>query len=449
MDLVLSINYLHSPTDDEIILQENGRLVIPTRPGLGVNVNMDALHEFENAAKMALERGAGHGKGQAALAVPVEYRIIDGFKITEMEFSDIVPVLIVGCGVIAHYHFKAMHASKKFYCIAVCDTENNAAETLAKEISKYIPSQLVKPVIFNNLEEALSANKTKKLFKAVWILTPNVGTLHLDLAKKVLEENYHVFLEKPISLNIEDGLYLCKMAKKIESHLAIGENAAYWKPVLAIQNALQKKLIGPVHGIRAKCWESAGGPWAECYKTNQWISTGEEGPLFDSATHWIRPLRMWFGEIISVIATASHPVNHIKGPSSIQGLLQFASGQVAVFESILAPLAISDQPFFVLQGTQGEIVLEGFNGEVNLYTGVPTKTKTYGERKLICKSHWDSSYEEEIIAFSQMLSSKSPGNGLSPEEAIIDLSVVIALFKSALHSKKEDGWTKVEKVNLH
>ena len=62
---------------------------------------------------------------------------------------------------------------------------------------------------------------------------------------------------------------------------------------------------------------------------------------------------------------------------------------------------------------------------------------------------YNSSYEEEIIAFSQMISSKSPGNGLSPEEAIIDLSVVIALFKSALHSKKEDGWTKVEKVNLH
>ena len=39
-----------------------------------------------------------------------------------------------------------------------------------------------------------------------------------------------------------------------------------------------------------------------------------------------------------------------------------------VFESVLAPGAISDQPFFVIQGSTGEIVLNGFEGGGTLFT---------------------------------------------------------------------------------
>lgn len=39
-----------------------------------------------------------------------------------------------------------------------------------------------------------------------------------------------------------------------------------------------------------------------------------------------------------------------------------------MFESVLAPGAISDQPFFVIQGSKGEIVLNGFDGGGALYT---------------------------------------------------------------------------------
>jgi hypothetical protein len=35
---------------------------------------------------------------------------------------------------------------------------------------------------------------------------------------------------------------------------------------------------------------------------------------------------------------------------------------------VLAPGAISDQPFFVIQGSKGEIVLNGFEGGGALFT---------------------------------------------------------------------------------
>ena len=114
----------------------------------------------------------------------------------------------------------------------------------------------------------------------------------------------------------------------------------------------------------------------------------------------------------------------------MQAMLRFSSGQSAIFESVLAPNAISDQPFFVLQGTKGEIVLEGFHGEVYSYTGEPTDFKTYGDKTFLCKNHWDNSYADENIALAELLQSDFDPKGLSPEEALADLKVIIALFKS-------------------
>eukprot|EP01045_Picozoa_sp_COSAG04_P011540 COSAG04_NODE_744_length_10648_cov_52.358233_12_plen_51_part_00 len=45
-----------------------------------------------------------------------------------------------------------------------------------------------------------------------------------------------------------------------------------------------------------------------------------------------------------------------------QHVFQFSSGKGAIFESILAPTAISEQPFFSIQGSKGEIVIDGFGG---------------------------------------------------------------------------------------
>ena len=46
----------------------------------------------------------------------------------------------------------------------------------------------------------------------------------------------------------------------------------------------------------------------------------------------------------------------------------FRSGVSAVFETLLAPRGISHQPFFSIQGSRGEIVINGFKGGCNVYT---------------------------------------------------------------------------------
>ena len=167
----------------------------------------------------------------------------------------------------------------------------------------------------------------------------------------------------------------------------------------------------------------------------QWVDL-HLGGLFDSASHWLRPLQMWLGEIEAVLATATQPLARMRGPSSMQALLRFKSGQTAVFESVLAPSAIGDQPFFSLQGTKAELVLTGFDGAVHLYSGEPTRPDaTYGQKTTLATCHWDLSYTEELRAFAAAL---MDGQSLSPiacaQEAAKDLAVICALFASAKES---------------
>ena len=51
------------------------------------------------------------------------------------------------------------------------------------------------------------------------------------------------------------------------------------------------------------------------------------------------------------------------GASFSQHIFKFVSGKTAIFESILAPKAISETPFFTIQGTRGEIVINGLMTE--------------------------------------------------------------------------------------
>ena len=81
----------------------------------------------------------------------------------------------------------------------------------------------------------------------------------------------------------------------------VAETSAFWPAVTAVGAAISRGDVGEVCMIRAKCWIPAGGAWADRYKAESWLCTGGEGGLFDAMTHWIRPLRMWFGEIEKVV----------------------------------------------------------------------------------------------------------------------------------------------------
>ena len=129
----------------------------------------------------------------------------------------------------------------------------------------------------------------------------------------------------------------------------------------------------------------------------------------------------------------------------MQAFFRFVSGKSATFEAIIAPHAISDQPFFQIQGDLGEIVLDGFGGGVYLYSGDPSGggPSTFGTKLELCRCPWETAYEEELKIFAAAI---HDGDELprkaGADEALRDLALVRAIFESAGDEAKF-GWCTV------
>ena len=352
-------------------------------------------------------------------------------------------VAFVGCGNIARYHVAAAHASGRVVITALIDPRAEARAAIANllpEGGSTIPQ-------FPSLAAAIEADPNRDLFEAVDIMVPSFlvdgHDLHELVATEALSARRSVLLEKPVTVTPEaaERLAIVHSQKAADCVLAIAENAQYWPEVLAALDSLKRGEIGEILSVHAKFWESATGEWAGDYAEGSWRCDPTKLPAasftYDGASHWIRPLRMWLGEVTRVVGCCGTALSHMAGVSMSQHLLLFASGKVAVFESMLAPRGISDQPFFRLQGTLGELVLDGFGGGCTLHTLDESGAKV---ARLLCKEGWHAGYAGEYHDFAAAVLDGTPTAG-PLAEAIADLRVVRALVEG--QAGGTGGWVDV------
>lgn len=146
---------------------------------------------------------------------------------------------------------------------------------------------------------------------------------------------------------------------------------------------------------------------------------------------------MWMGRASRVVGVTGKSIKHMAGVSFSQHIITFQSSKSAVFETMLAPKAISDQPFFVLQGSLGEIVVEGFGGGCTLHTLCPETDKPVSRE--LCREGWNASYVGEYADFVSAVSNGTPTKG-PLSEALADLRVVQALINSG----EQGAWVDID-----
>lgn len=76
--------------------------------------------------------------------------------------------------------------------------------------------------------------------------------------------------------------------------------------ILVAKSVIDSCKLGKVLTARAKLWESTYSQWSEDYVPGSWrtdMKRAGGGYVFDSGTHWVRPLRMWCGDADSVVAS--------------------------------------------------------------------------------------------------------------------------------------------------
>src|SRR5687768_9944699 len=131
-------------------------------------------------------------------------------------------VAIVGCGKIADGHveeIQKMPATARV--VAVCDLELLMAEQLAVRygISRY----------YDNLDKMLESERPD----VVHITTPPQS--HLALATKIIAAGCHVYVEKPLTLNLADSQKLIAHAEEAKRKVTIGYSYYFAPPAEALR----------------------------------------------------------------------------------------------------------------------------------------------------------------------------------------------------------------------
>ncbi len=151
-----------------------------------------------------------------------------------MEYSKI-KLGIIGGGRWGFNHIKTAASLLKPEDITVCDTNSSVAAKL-KTISPEIKFS-------TRLNEILSDDE----INAVVISSP--AETHFEIARKCLENNKNILVEKPLTLKLEDANYLVNLAEENGLKLMVGHVLLYHPAILKIKEIISGNSIGKLQYI--------------------------------------------------------------------------------------------------------------------------------------------------------------------------------------------------------
>ena len=335
--------------------------------------------------------------------------------------SDKLRMAFLGCGAIARYHLDGIveHA-ERVEVTATIDTDIARAQRYAKETGG---------TAFASLEEALE----KGDFDAITILLPH--HVHERAALQCFEAGKHVLLEKPMAPSLDACERILAASKQADGVFMVAENSQYWPEIVKAKEAIEDGAIGDIITATAAFvmefddyWFKDKRPWR--YDRDQ---TGG-GIVIDGGAHWIRPLRIWLGEIDEVVAVTAHPLEKMQGESLARALFRFQSGQVAAFDAMMLETVLAPDAWWRIKGTKGEVTIgDGFDGGIKLFDeehreGIP----------LMEPQGYAQSFGPEHVDFAAaVLDGKELEAG--PEQSLGELRTALAVYRSV----ESRGWEKV------
>ena len=332
-----------------------------------------------------------------------------------------IKIALIGCGRIAQSHWRGIQThAPQLEVTAVVDTYPEQRSAMAAKTGAQA---------FATLDDALATGH----FDAVDIMLPH--NLHEAAALRAFASGKHVVLEKPMAPTLAACERILAAAAQAGTVFMVAEQSHYWSDALKVRELIQQGAIGELITARAYFCESAEplqGPRPWRYE----LAQAGGGICIDGGAHWIRPLRMWLGEIDEVVAVTGHLVTEMEGESFARSLLRFESGVVAVFDAIYGEVFVGPGEEFRITGTSGELVVEkGLDGRLLHYNCSHPDGEVIMHKG---KGRGPASFGRELADFSRAVLEGTP-LAAGPDYALGELRTALALYRSAATRE----WTKV------
>lgn len=268
-----------------------------------------------------------------------------------MPITPNIKLAVIGCG----YWGKNLvrNFAELGVLAAVCDANTILASAAAKQYN--VPALTLEQVLNSDLE-------------AVVIAAP--AAQHYALTEKALKAGKHVFVEKPLSLNVDEAKRLCDLAQKLNLKLMVGHLLQYHPAFLQLKSLIAAGKLGRLQYIYSN-------------RLNLGKFRNEENILWSFAPHDISMILSLAGDLPETVYATG--VCHLN--PSIQDIttthLTFKNGiQAHIFVSWLHPykeqklVIVGDRGMAVFDdGLPWEEKLQLYPHQVNWVDGLPQAAK--------------------------------------------------------------------------
>jgi nucleoside-diphosphate-sugar epimerase len=162
----------------------------------------------------------------------------------EMMKKDTVSIAVVGLGKMGLLHLSILSTMKNVKIVALVDSN--------KALFKTIKSMGIEGNFYENLDEAFESEK----IDGVFILTPTFT--HKDLIIKSIKNGKYVFVEKPMSKNLEELNEIEKniLKYKSENKVVVGYTLLFKKAFDELLKIIKEKRLGKIKKFKADYWHS-------------------------------------------------------------------------------------------------------------------------------------------------------------------------------------------------
>ncbi len=210
--------------------------------------------------------------------------------------------------------------------------------------------------------------------QAVVVATP--PQTHAALARRALEADKHVLVEKPLATRLSDARELARIAGETGRVLMPGHTFVYSPAVNAVRELIRDGVVGDVHFI-----------------TSARMNLGKyhvNGVLCDLAPHDLSILLHWLGRPVVEVAASGSSVLRVGVPETAFLTLTFAGGPTANVQiSWLAPrkmrqmIVVGSQRMVVYDDTASDEPVRIYDRGMDM---LPPEPANFGEHQLIYRT---------------------------------------------------------------
>ena len=371
----------------------------------------------------------------------------------------IFKVGLVGCGHIAETYFRAHRYFNNFKIVACADIDIQAAKKCAK----------IYKIKF------MSVNELMRNQEIDIVLNLTIPKAHYSVAIKALRNDKHVYSEKPLAINLKDGLSLIKLAKRKKLSIGNAPDTFLGGGNQKAKELLEKKVIGNIKFGNA----IFAYPGIQSYHPNPepWFEKKEGGPVIDMGPYYLTALVNLLGPAKNVLSqclknTAVRKIGigpkkgkriNVKCPTTYFSTIKFKNG--TIIRLTLSFDVISHlRNHIELYGEEGSMVVPDpnmFGGSVLLSKKMGSDWKNYKTNKALLgkinirtqssranESSTNANYRGAGLA--EMIDSikKRKIHRCNGELSLHVLNIIDAIHKSAKNNKRIEIKTNCKKPKL-